>query len=164
MKQRGFTLVELMVAMIIGSIIVLGSGQLFLSTFSTFNKVDEISRQQEAVVFIAQVLGPALRQSQDILPDKRFELSCQIASERCVCAVRDMQEGNQPLMNFYKQFDEEQALDGGNCAEERENIATLVSGSEHLYQISLPVAQNGQPVVFHVTNRQALLNAVNSRE
>ncbi|WP_399498923.1 PilW family protein [Streptomyces sp. P17] len=50
-RQSGFTLVELMVAMAIGTLITLGAGQLFLTTFQTFKKVDELSRKQESLVF-----------------------------------------------------------------------------------------------------------------
>ena len=55
-RQSGFTLVELMVAMAIGTLITLGAGQLFLTTFQTFKKVDELSRKQETVVFASTVL------------------------------------------------------------------------------------------------------------
>ena len=62
-KQKGFTLVELMVAMAIGSIIILGAGQLFLTTFQTFRKVDEVSRKQEAQIFIPQRIIEEVRQA-----------------------------------------------------------------------------------------------------
>lgn len=55
-RQSGFTLVELMVAMAIGTVVILGAGQLFLTTFQTFKKVDELSRKQETVVFAANYL------------------------------------------------------------------------------------------------------------
>lgn len=56
-KQKGFTLVELMVAMAIGTIIILGAGQLFLTTFQTFQNVDKVSRKQEALVFAVNLLA-----------------------------------------------------------------------------------------------------------
>lgn len=49
--QQGFSLVELMVAMAIGTVIILGAGQLFLITFQTFKTVDELSRKQESLIF-----------------------------------------------------------------------------------------------------------------
>lgn len=55
-RQAGFTLVELMVAMVVGTIIILGAGQLFLTTFQTFQKVEEISRKQETIVFATSIL------------------------------------------------------------------------------------------------------------
>lgn len=59
--QKGFTLVELMVAMAIGTIIILGAGQLFLTTFQTFKTVDELSRKQEALIFAVNTLIEAGR-------------------------------------------------------------------------------------------------------
>ena len=44
-RQSGFTLVELMVAMAIGTVIILGAGQLFLTTFQTFDKVRDLSNE-----------------------------------------------------------------------------------------------------------------------
>ncbi|MBR2512530.1 MAG: prepilin-type N-terminal cleavage/methylation domain-containing protein [Halomonas sp.] len=55
-RQAGFTLVELMVAMAIGTVVILGAGQLFLTTFQTFDKVRELSRKQETVVFATTAL------------------------------------------------------------------------------------------------------------
>lgn len=63
-SQKGFTLVELMVAMAIGTVVILGAGQLFLTTFQTFKKVDELSRKQEAVVFAANHLVNQYRKSE----------------------------------------------------------------------------------------------------
>ncbi|MDN7131544.1 prepilin-type N-terminal cleavage/methylation domain-containing protein [Halomonas sp. MC140] len=59
--QRGFTLVEVMVAMAIGTVIILGAGQLFLTTFQTFRAVDAVSRKQEALVFAVNTLTQAAR-------------------------------------------------------------------------------------------------------
>lgn len=56
-SQRGFTLVELMVAMAIGTIIILGAGHLFLTTFQTFQQVDEVSRKQETLIFAVSTLS-----------------------------------------------------------------------------------------------------------
>ncbi|WP_170833050.1 PilW family protein [Vreelandella arcis] len=63
-RQTGFTLVELMVAMAIGTIIILGAGQLFLTTFQTFQKVDELNRKQETVIFATSRLVNAYRKGE----------------------------------------------------------------------------------------------------
>ena len=60
-RQAGFTLVELMVAMAIGTVIILGAGQLFLTTFQTFDKVRDLSRKQESLVFITGVMVQDIR-------------------------------------------------------------------------------------------------------
>ncbi|WP_062375587.1 prepilin-type N-terminal cleavage/methylation domain-containing protein [Halomonas sp. KX33721] len=63
-RQAGFTLVELMVAMAIGTVIILGAGQLFLTTFHTFDKVKELSRKQETVVFATTALVNEYRKTE----------------------------------------------------------------------------------------------------
>lgn len=63
-RQAGFTLVELMVAMAIGTIVILGAGQLFLTTFQTFQKVDELNRKQETVIFATSRLVNAYRKGE----------------------------------------------------------------------------------------------------
>ena len=60
-RQAGFSLVELMVAMAIGTVIILGAGQLFLTTFQTFDKVRDLSRKQESLVFITGVMVQDIR-------------------------------------------------------------------------------------------------------
>lgn len=65
-SESGFTLVELMVAMTIGTVIVLGAGQLFLTTFQTFRIVDELSRKQEALIFITEALVQDVRSATHI--------------------------------------------------------------------------------------------------
>ena len=72
-KQKGFTLVELMVAMAIGTVIILGAGQLFLTTFQTFRTVDELSRKQENLIFIAQRVSSEIRQN----GPGRYTLECE---------------------------------------------------------------------------------------
>lgn len=65
-KQKGFTLVEMMIAMAIGTIIILGAGQLFLTTLQTFRTVDKLSRKQETLIFITEVIARDIRSALDI--------------------------------------------------------------------------------------------------
>ncbi|GEN26730.1 hypothetical protein HVA01_03760 [Halovibrio variabilis] len=109
MKQRqyGFTLVELMVAMVIGTVIILGAGQLFLTTFQTFQTVDKISRKQESLIFVVSTLTEAGRKGDignyAIVPDARSSDS----RTRYYCVLQDEVE-NQPLVDL-AQVDDEKA-------------------------------------------------------
>ncbi|MEC7296443.1 MAG: prepilin-type N-terminal cleavage/methylation domain-containing protein, partial [Pseudomonadota bacterium] len=89
-QQLGAGLVELMVAMAIGTVIALGAGQLFLSTFSTFSAVGELSRKQEVAVFLTQILAEELRKEDDV---DRYALSCSIADAQCLCTISDTDKG-----------------------------------------------------------------------
>ncbi|WP_163558322.1 prepilin-type N-terminal cleavage/methylation domain-containing protein [Halomonas sp. NO4] len=60
-KQGGFSLVELMVALLIGLVIILGAGQFFLTGFQNFRKVEELADKQAALTFAADVLLREIR-------------------------------------------------------------------------------------------------------
>jgi prepilin-type N-terminal cleavage/methylation domain-containing protein len=67
--QRGFSLVELMVALVIGLVIVLGAGQLFLMGVNTFRQVERISERQEALRAISDIISFDIRSSSRVLSD-----------------------------------------------------------------------------------------------
>ncbi|CAO1668204.1 Prepilin-type N-terminal cleavage/methylation domain-containing protein [Halomonas sp. NYA30] len=101
--QTGFTLVELMVAMAVGSIVILGAGQLFLTTFQTFRAVDELSRKQETVIFAANNLVNAYRRGgaeYTLKPTTDTPDECSI------------QANDEPIVGGLAQFD-------GECSAER---------------------------------------------
>ncbi|MGM1052507.1 MAG: PilW family protein [Pseudomonadota bacterium] len=55
-RNSGFSLVELMVALVVGLIIILGAGQLFLTVFQTNRQVETLSEKQAAVNFAVETL------------------------------------------------------------------------------------------------------------
>lgn len=62
-RQRGMSLVELMVAMTIGLIITVVIANLFLGTKQTYRTQDDLSRLQENLRFAFQVIGRSVRQA-----------------------------------------------------------------------------------------------------
>ncbi|MBD3897938.1 prepilin-type N-terminal cleavage/methylation domain-containing protein [Halomonas sp. ML-15] len=64
-RNRGFSLVELMVAMVIGLIIVLGAGQLFLTVFQTNRQVELLSEKQAAVNFAVESILRDVRRARN---------------------------------------------------------------------------------------------------
>ncbi|MEA2120276.1 PilW family protein [Halovibrio sp. HP20-50] len=98
-RQGGFTLVELMVAMAIGTVIILGAGQLFLTTFQTFQTVDQVSRKQETLIFAVSTLAEAGRKGNignyAIAPDERNSDS----GTRYYCVLQD-EVRNQPVVDL----------------------------------------------------------------
>lgn len=64
--QQGFGLVELMVALVIGLIIILGAGQLFLTVFQTNRQVETLSEKQAAVNFAVDSLLRDIRRADDV--------------------------------------------------------------------------------------------------
>jgi prepilin-type N-terminal cleavage/methylation domain-containing protein len=98
-SQQGFTLVELMVAMVIGTVIILGAGQLFLTTFQTFKTVDNVSRKQEALIFATSMLTEAGRKGElenyATVTDERNEGS----GTRYYCVLQDEYQ-SQPIVDL----------------------------------------------------------------
>ncbi|MDI5983512.1 prepilin-type N-terminal cleavage/methylation domain-containing protein [Halomonas sp. M4R5S39] len=60
-KQRGFTLVELMVALVIGLLVILGATQLFVSGRLALNRVEELTWRQSNLDYVAETLFREIR-------------------------------------------------------------------------------------------------------
>lgn len=160
-RQIGAGLVELMVAMAIGTVIALGAGQLFLSTFSTFSAVDELSRKQEVAVFLTQILAEELRDSGNA---NRYALSCSLIESKCRCTISDTEEGSQPVIDFEKAFEEGYSVSSAECSEAQEPLASVAQNSVHQYVVSVPLMAEGESLTFHVTNREIVTSNNPSNE
>lgn len=68
-RNKGFSLIELMVAMVVGLIIVLGAGQLFLTVFQTNRQVNILSEKQAALNFAVETLLKDIRRATAITWD-----------------------------------------------------------------------------------------------
>ena len=69
--QRGFTLVELMVAMVIGLIVLLGAGQLYVTLRQNQQRAEDIAARQDLLLFVSSRLLHEVRISKraEVLPD-----------------------------------------------------------------------------------------------
>ena len=155
-RQAGFTLVELMVAMLVGSIVVLGAGYLFLTTLQTFQKVDELSRKQETVIFAAHTLSAGIRQSKDGKKPP-YDLQCEVNKEeddQCKCTLRDTspENKNQPLVTFDRPLDSAKPSDK-DCA-----LENPPDFEKNVVKIPLPLEAQGEALTFRVAKRQPILN------
>src|SRR4051812_17045888 len=59
--QRGFTLIEILIAVALGLLITAGLARLFVGSRQTFATTDDISRMQENVRLAMDVLGRTVR-------------------------------------------------------------------------------------------------------
>lgn len=156
-RQAGFTLVELMVALLAGSIVVLGAGSLFLTTLQTFQTVGELSRKQETVIFAAHTLSAGVRQSKDDGEGMPYTLQCQINKDKddqCECTLRDIEGKNagEPLLTFPRSFD-------GNWSKDDCEENDLLDDKGSVVEISLPLEKNGESLEFQVAKRKPILKA-----
>lgn len=62
-NNRGFSLIELMVAMVVGLVIILGAGQLFLTVFTNNQRVDTLGEKQATVNFATETLLRDIRRA-----------------------------------------------------------------------------------------------------
>lgn len=60
-RQRGFSLVELMVAMTIGFIVLAGVGYLYLESRQAFRSMDNLSRMQESARYALEIMSRDIR-------------------------------------------------------------------------------------------------------
>ncbi|HDZ49467.1 hypothetical protein LCGC14_0265460 [marine sediment metagenome] len=152
--QDGFTLVELMVAMAIGTVIILGAGQLFLTTFQTFQNVDKISRKQESLIFAVSTLVEEGRKGNignyAIRSDERSSNS----GTRYYCVLQDIAQ-NQPIVDLAQ-------VDGaGDCP-----VLTVANNNDALSTLTMTVGDcregdnsNCDEITFSVTDRSKVVSA-----
>lgn len=60
-KNQGFSLVELMIALVIGLIVILGAGQLFLTSKQTYNQMEGLSVRQQSLRAITDFVSLDIR-------------------------------------------------------------------------------------------------------
>ena len=60
-QQGGFSLIELMIALVIGLILILGAGQLFLMGIQNFRQVELLGNKQAALTFATDTLIKDIR-------------------------------------------------------------------------------------------------------
>jgi len=187
-RNGGFSLVELMVAMVIGLIIILGAGQLFLTVFQTNRQVEMLSEKQAAVNFAVETLLRDIRradQSEDPISWDGEVLSLTVSNRGDIalpCAPGD------PVKKVYRLSGEQVsdregwALEMGQaCSGETINgysqiVTSLEEGGFNVDVIDadagvwlvtltlMPTGQGGteDQLIFHAVNRTAAVTSSGS--
>ena len=147
-RQLGFTLTEVMVAMAIGLVIVLGAGHLFLGTLQTHRHVDMLSRQQEALIFAVTTMTETLRQhgAYDASGQAFYHLRCRQVEEACRCTLQDMSRAR-PMVNFM-------IPSIHSCERDVPVGRQAADGVDSL--VTLPLGPGGRDLSFHVAHRAVL--------
>lgn len=150
-RQRGFSLVELLVALAIGLIVALGAGQLFLVGLKNFRQVELIGNRQTTFMFAADMLIRDIRRA-----DKgSFEIG-----NRPVSLTMSTEDG--PFRYYLNNSQGEWSL---YIAESGGNPQPLIGGfmdsesllikelEEGFFQIRFVLEGEGAPITFHAMNR-----------
>lgn len=154
--QAGFTLVELMVAMAIGTIIILGAGQLFLTTVNTFEKVKELSRKQEAVVFATTALVNEYRKTER---KDNYSLA-ETTGNSDECSIRALPSGSdntsrpQPIIGGLAPFTDKSGVPACDPNRFMETIDLDVVGSYRRFTFDFKRNDDElETISFHVMER-----------
>ncbi|TFH87052.1 prepilin-type N-terminal cleavage/methylation domain-containing protein [Billgrantia azerbaijanica] len=147
--SQGFSLVELMVAMLIGLVITLGAGQLFLTGFQNFQKIEGLSDKQAAFTFAADVLVKDIRRAD-------LDVTCSAVSAQLSLSV----DGE---CHYYQLYDSGSAI-SLRLNVDGEGWQPVVNGfrsaaqfqsdnGEGLFTITFRLTGEDQDIVFYAMNR-----------
>ncbi|HSP30700.1 MAG TPA: hypothetical protein VLO13_01600 [Halomonas sp.] len=138
-----------MIALVIGLIIVLGAGQLFLTGFQSFKKIEILSIKQSALTFAADVLLRDIRRAERnsiVLEGSTLTMNVDGAS-----VEYGMTEGGQ---GWSLSKDGEPVVDGFKDAASFE-VKGLGVG---IYEVTFDLVEENAKVVFHAVNRTEAIN------
>ncbi|MGM0694656.1 MAG: PilW family protein [Pseudomonadota bacterium] len=128
-RNAGFSLIELMVAMVVGLVIILGAGQLFLTVFQTNQQVEKLGEKQSAVNFAVESLLSDIRRSQNTPSwnDSDNELSLTVPNRGDVSTGCDPGD---PVDKVYRLSDSEVSSQAGWALEMGQSCTGAVEGSD----------------------------------
>ncbi|MCW4149759.1 prepilin-type N-terminal cleavage/methylation domain-containing protein [Halomonas sp. 18H] len=143
--QDGVTLVELMVAMAIGMLVLLGAGRLYLAGVDSLGRVEALGQRQQSVMLGALFMLEEIRRG-GVEPG-RYELVAAPQGEGC--SLRDSLSG-EPLVDGL-------AATAGSCRASRP-VEARVAGRDGLYRVRLRPLGEPAPVLLHGMDRQRALD------
>jgi type IV pilus assembly protein PilW len=116
-RARGFSLVELMVALVIASLLLVALTVMFVNTSNARNELDKSSRQIETGRYAMQVLADELRHAGFYGPLSNAPTTTLTAlPDACSSALSDIRGGLAIPVQGYAGAANAAALDGGNLA------------------------------------------------
>ncbi|WP_163577695.1 PilW family protein [Halomonas faecis] len=147
-KQEGFSLVELMVALLIGLVIILGAGQLFLTGFQNFRKVEELGDKQAALTFAADVLVREIRRSEKPVEADDDELIVYIDGE----SRRYFLSESSGEWSLYVQVDSDSSQPVVDGFQGSDAFSVEEPSSGHL-RVTFDLVGEKESIIFHAMNR-----------
>jgi len=172
-KAQGFGLVEVMIAMTIGLMVILGAGQLFQMARQSVSQIDELAQRQQTVRFASQLLSKDVRSaaSMDVTGMSggagttltlEFE-DGHYRGDYCPTGTYD------DLEVIYHWNGTELEIDA-SCSSETRTLTDFLAGvsfrpaGDHGVEVTLRLAQvsgetSSPQVVFMTTNRTATFEA-----
>ncbi|MDL4863713.1 hypothetical protein DKQ62_15360 [Halomonas elongata] len=140
--ESGVSLVELLVALAVSMLVLLGAGRLYLGGVENLARVDDLGERQEAMTLGALFLLRDIRRG-GVEPG-RYKLVDAVNGEGC--SLHDSVSG-EPLVDGL-------AATAGSCAAS-EPLQADVDGRAGLYRIVLRPLDVSEPLVLHAMDREA---------
>jgi len=147
-RQSGFSLVELMVAMVIGLVIILGAGQLFLNGFQSFRQVEALGNKQAALTFVSDVVVREMRRGEFDMD--RYKLKDAEDGESCT---------------LFDTVDDQPIVDGlsdeSGCSGKLD-VTENADSVDGLYRVTLSLQGEASAFEFYAMNRTAAVGGAAS--
>lgn len=144
--QRGFTLVELMIGLVLTSLLLLGVGMTFASIRVSLQSVSQLNNAQEVLRATHQMLGRSLRSAQTVVLNGN-ELTVQHANPQ------NNQTDCQGVVQAAGAFTERYRLESDQllCQVNNNPAQVMVNGVAALqFSISAQLADTGQPAAVRL--------------
>lgn len=165
-KCAGFSLVELMIALLIGLVITLGAGQLFSTGLKSFEKVEELADKQAALMFAADVLIRDIRRADKLegtdksISSMEGEFWVELDGVERFYYLDKPDYEERDVWTLYLREDDGspspvvEGFRNPNGDPERVSFSAIEDASRKgFYTITFGLISEGEDVVFHAMNR-----------
>ena len=156
--NSGFSLVELMVSMVVGLIIILGAGQLFLNGFQSFRQVEMLGNKQAVLTFASDILMRDVRRSENLpfVSQGGDELTVIVDGESKRYYLDELDSD----WSIYVQVDggSPQPIVGGFSDASAFQVNEVSTG---LVEVTFDLVGEPGNIVFHVMNRTEAVGGAN---
>ncbi|ALM51271.1 PilW family protein [Halomonas huangheensis] len=150
--QRGLSLVELMVAMLIGSMVMLAATRVMHNVLQSDQHMRQLSERQAVISYALDIMAARLRSGsataesfvlRDSYLDSRYSDDRYLGSSRSDgrCTLHD-NEGHQPLIDGL--------ISAGECGDER----VIDTQGDGIYRLHLKLADFPAPLMMWVVDRR----------
>lgn len=148
LRQSGFSLIELMIAMVLGLVIVMGTASFYSTLRGTILEANRLERAQESLRTVAQIMGRSLHQGEAVtVTPQRLTVtygSIQAGDVVLGCLGRSRANGDSDTFTF--ENNNVFCSDGAGAAQViATNIASLSMSTNGSYGVNITMTPMDMP-------------------
>lgn len=148
LRQSGFSLIELMIAMVLGLVIVMGTASFYSTLRGTIVEANRLERAQESLRTVAQIMGRSLHQGEAVTVTPQSLIvtygSIQAGDQVLGCLGRSRANGDSDTFTF--ENNNVLCSDGGGPAQViATNIASLSMSTNGSYGVNITMTPMDMP-------------------